>query len=131
MAKLTEEMKEFIKGKLAYIATVDSEGTPSVGPKGSIRVFDDERIGWNEFIGKHTYENLLQNPKVAVAVVERESRQGYRLVGKAEVLSSGPLYDGMKEQLTKLGHPAPKAVVKVSVDSIFSLNFPGAGEKLA
>ncbi len=42
MAKLTQEMMDLVKGKMAYVATVAPDGTPLVGPKASFKVFDDE-----------------------------------------------------------------------------------------
>lgn len=42
MAKLSSEMKAMLEKQLAVIATVSNDGTPNVGPKGSMYVFDDE-----------------------------------------------------------------------------------------
>ncbi|MDO8674368.1 MAG: pyridoxamine 5'-phosphate oxidase family protein, partial [Dehalococcoidia bacterium] len=96
MAKLTDEMKEFVKGKLAYVATIGADGLPNVGPKGGFQVIDDEHLGWTEATFKNTYENVQKNAGVAIAVVERETRKGYRFKGQAEVLTSGPVYEKIK-----------------------------------
>ena len=38
MAQLTEDMKEFIKNNLAWVATVNQDGIPDLGPKMSMFV---------------------------------------------------------------------------------------------
>ena len=130
MAKLTEEMKDFVKGKWAFVATINPEGLPNLGPKASFTVFDDEHIGWKESTGKHTYENLKENPNVAVVVADREKRQGYRFLGKAQLISEGPLYETAKEDNVRLGRRAPFAVVYITVDEIYDVGDARRGTKL-
>ena len=36
MAKIQDNVKDFIKNRLAYVATVDSNGRPNVAPKGYV-----------------------------------------------------------------------------------------------
>lgn len=131
MAKLTDEMKELVKNHQAFIATTCADGAPNIGPKRSTRVLDDEHLFFAEITGKRTYENLKRNPKVAIAVVDRDHVKGYRFVGTAEVLESGPLYDKVKEGVLKMGFPGLKAAVKVHVDEIYNLGIPGAGDRVS
>ncbi|MBI2865642.1 MAG: pyridoxamine 5'-phosphate oxidase family protein [Chloroflexi bacterium] len=132
MAKLTAEIKDFLKGKMAYIATISPEGLPNIGPKGSFAVFDDEHIGWNESTGKQTWANLQKNPNVAVAVVDRETRIGYRFTGKAQLITDGPLYDSRAADYLKRGSKAPLAVVCIAVDGVYDVGAgTSRGKKLA
>ena len=132
MARLTDEMKDFLKGKMVYVATIGPEGLPNIGPKGSFRIIDDEHIGWNESTGKQTFANLQKNPNVAVAVADRETRIGYRISGKAELLTKGPLYDSTAADYAAQGRKAPFAVVSIAVDSIYDVGAgSGRGTKLA
>ncbi len=121
MAKLTQEMIDQVKGKMAYVATVAPDGTPLVGPKASFKVFDDEHVGWNESTGKNIFESLQKNPACALAIMDYEKRQGYRFTGKAEVFTAGPLYEKTKEEYAAAGRSAPIAVVRVAVDDIYLL----------
>ena len=51
--------------------------------------------------------------------------QGYRIVGKAEFVTEGELYEGAKKLAEMLKTPTPpKAAVKVKVEEIYNL---GAG----
>ncbi len=130
MAKLTDEMKELIVNQQAFIATISADGAPNIGPKRSTRVLDDENLFFAEITGKKTYENLKQNPKVAIAVADRDRTKGYRFVGTAEVMESGPLYDKVKAGVLKMGFPDLKAAVKVHIDEIYNLGIPGAGSRI-
>jgi len=125
MAKLTEEIKALLASQQAFIATASPEGVPNIGPKGSTHVLDDEHIAYHELTGGRTWENLQKNPIVAIAVVDRSTMQGYRIVGKAEFVTEGELYEGAKKLAEMLKVPAPpKAAVKVKVEEIYNL---GAG----
>ena len=125
MAKLTEEIKSFIAEHEAFIATASADGMPNIGAKGSTQVLDDEHIVFYELTGGRTWENLQVNPRVAIAVADRSTIKGYRLTGKAELVTEGKLYDGAKKMAEMLKIPVPpKAAVKIKIDEIYDL---GAG----
>jgi len=43
--RLTDKMKEMVERlRLCYVATVTPDGKPNLSPKGSLKVWDDERI---------------------------------------------------------------------------------------
>ncbi|HEX9014816.1 MAG TPA: pyridoxamine 5'-phosphate oxidase family protein [Chloroflexota bacterium] len=132
MATLTQEMKDLIAAQQCYVATVNPDGTPNVGPKRSTRVLDDEHIVYNEVTARQTWTNIRYNPRVAIAVVDREKMKGFRFVGTAEPITSGALFDETVEAMRARGMMAPlTAVVKVTVDRIYNLGIPGAGDQLA
>ena len=130
MAKLTDEMRDLIANYQCFIATVSADGAPNIGPKRSTRVLDDEHLMFAEITGKKTYENLKRNPKVAIAVADRDRTKGYRFIGTADVIESGPLYDKVKEGMLKMGFPGLKAAVKIHIDEIYNLGIPGAGARV-
>ncbi len=132
MATLTPEMKDLIAVQQCFVATVNPDGTPNVGPKRSTRVLDDEHIAFNEVTAKQTWTNIRYNPRVAIAVVDREKMKGYRFVGTAEPVTSGVLFDQAVEIMRARGMMAPlTAVVRVTIDRIYNLGMPGAGEQIA
>ena len=132
MATLTQEMKEMIMSQQCFIATVSPDGVPNNAPKRSTRVFDDETLIYNEGTGGNTYRNILSGSKVAVAVVNREILDGFRIIGTPEVLTEGVIYEKAAEGSLKAGMPKPKAVMLIHIDEIHSLKpGPGAGKKIA
>ncbi len=132
MAKLTDEMKDLVGKQQAFVATASRSGIPNVGPKRSTRVLDDENLVFTEMTGGRTYENLRQNPQLCIAVVDRDQLSGYRFYGKAEVLTSGALFDAATEVAKQRKLPPPKAVVKMKIDEIYNLGMKGGpGKKIA
>ncbi len=131
MAKITEEMKTLIKEQQAFIATATPDGIPSIAPKGSTRVLDEEHIIFSESAGKRTYENIKKNPRVAIVVCDRAQMKCLRFSGKAEIVKSGPLFEKSVESMKKMGAPPPQAVIKVKVEEIYDLGAPGFGKKIS
>lgn len=131
MAKLTEEMKQMIATQQCFIATVRPDGVPSIGPKRSTRVFDDQTLIFTEATGRGTYENLKHNPKVAVGVVNREVLDGYRFVGTATIHESGEIFEQAAAASQQAGRPKPKAAVTIAIEEIYSLKpGPSAGTRI-
>ena len=82
--------------------------------------------------GRRTYENLKRNPNIAIAVLDREKMQGYRFVGKAELITEGELYEQAKQRTEAMKLlTAPQAAVKVKVDEIYSIGAPEPGKRIA
>ena len=130
MSRITDEMKEFVKGQQAFIATATPDGIPSIAPKGTTRVLDEEHIIYSELAGKRTYENVKRNPHVAVIVCDSAQMKCLRFSGTAEMITEGPLFEKSRETMKKLGMPDPRAVVKVKVEEIYDCGLPGFGKKI-
>lgn len=130
MAKITEEMKQAIKGQQAYVATASPNGVPNVAPKGTVEILDDDHIIYSEIAGKHSWENVRKNPRVAIIAGDTSKMQCLRFSGRAEILTEGELFEKGKARMKKMGMPAPKAVVKVKVEEIYDCGVPALGKKL-
>jgi uncharacterized protein len=130
VAKFTQEMKDMIAAQQCFVATVNPDGTPNVGPKRSTRVLDDEHLIYSEVTGNQTWGNVGRGSKVAIAVVDREKRTGFRFLGSPEVVTSGELYAQVAAQMEKAGMPAPKAVVRVRIEKIYDLAPGSAGQEI-
>ena len=134
MTKIPQEIQEFIKGKMGWVATASADGIPNATPKGSVRVIDDQHLVFADLFSRKTRANLKENPKAAVTVVDEKSYKGYQLKGSAELLTAGPIFDQVAEELKKAPMKLPPLnyVVKITVDSIFDQSVgPDAGRKIA
>lgn len=121
MAKLTEDMKKMIETQLAYVATVDSNGNPNIGPKRSMRVYDDSTLVYNENTAKQTMNNILSTGKASVGFADWDKLKGFRFSGKAEIQTEGKMFDEAVEWAKgKMGEP--KAVGIIHIEKIFSLD---------
>ena len=75
--------------RLGFVATVTPGGRPSVSPKGTFLVLDDETIAFGEIRSPQTVTNLTQNPELEVNFVDAFVRKGARLRGRATMVRKG------------------------------------------
>lgn len=134
MSKIPKEVQEFLKGKMAWVATATSDGMPNTTPKGTAQVIDDEHVVFADLFSRKTRENLLANPKVAITVVDEATFKGYQIKGSAEMIESGPMYEQMAEELKKapMKFPPLQYVVYITVESVYDQSVGAeAGKQIA
>ncbi len=134
MVSIPQHVQEFMLGKMGWVATATREGVPNVTPKGTVRILDDQHVIFADLFSLKTRKNLEQNPQVAVTVIDPATAKGYQLKGKAELISSGPIYDDMaaKVKQSSASLPPVSYVVKISVEAIYDQSVgPDAGKQIA
>ena len=134
MVSIPKHVQDFFPGKMAWVATATREGVPNATPKGTVRVMDDQHLIFADLFSLKTRQNLEQNPRVAVTVIDPATAKGYQIKGTAELVTSGPLYDQMAEQIKQSSPslPSPKYVVKITVESVYDQSVgPDAGKQIA
>ncbi|MFU8927827.1 pyridoxamine 5'-phosphate oxidase family protein [Acinetobacter puyangensis] len=131
MNTLDDAMKAMFAKQLPIQATVSKEGLPDIGPKRSLRVYDDHSLIYNENTGGQTLQNLKDGSKIVVAIIDREALDGYRFLGHAELLTEGEAYENCKVFAANNNMKEPKYAVVIHIEEIFSLRSgPNAGKKL-
>ncbi len=118
MAKLTEEARKIIaEFGPALVATASKDGKPNVSAKGSFRVLDDEHIIFANIASPRTIANLKENPQLTAIILDRSTRRGCRIWGRAEILNSGDLFESLSAEFApqrmKVRH-----VVRVTVEEV-------------
>jgi predicted pyridoxine 5'-phosphate oxidase superfamily flavin-nucleotide-binding protein len=129
MGALSEEMKRVVlEQKLGFVATVCSDGTPNLSPKGTTTVWDDDHLVFADIRSPHTVANLRQNPHVEINVVDPIVRKGWRFKGRAELLEDGERYEDGLALLRERGYDATpqrvRTVVVVRVERAAELVSP-------
>lgn len=90
MGVITEDMRRIIdSAMLAFAATIDEDGSPSLSPKSSLVVYDDDHLCFANMASPHTVANLKRNPAIEINVVDVFLRRGYRFKGTAEMMPPG------------------------------------------
>jgi hypothetical protein len=101
--------------KLAFVATVNADGSPNLSPKASLRVYDEDRVAFMDIASPGTIANLRMNPRIEIAVVDFLRRRGYRFSGTAELHQPGsPVHTWLNKWLLEsngAGYPANHAVL--------------------
>jgi predicted pyridoxine 5'-phosphate oxidase superfamily flavin-nucleotide-binding protein len=112
MIKITDDMKEFVNKALAdgvpcLVGTVDPDGSPNIGPKGSVLVFDDATLAYWERSFRGANANVRKNDKVVVyyrnpAAAQRLGSNGaLRFHGRAEVHERDAIREQVKPMVVK------------------------------
>ena len=98
MGILTEDMKRVVRQqRMGFIATVCPDGSPNLSPKGTATVWDDDHLVFADLGSPVTIANLGHNPGCEINVLDVFIRKGYRFKGTAQVLTSGDIFDEIKE----------------------------------
>jgi predicted pyridoxine 5'-phosphate oxidase superfamily flavin-nucleotide-binding protein len=126
MAILTPEMQRVVREqRLGYVATVCSDGTPNLSPKGTTTVWDDDHLVFADIRSPGTVRNLRHNPAIEINVVDPIARKGYRFKGVASVLEEGEQFDEIVARYRTNGTRSPiKAAVLVRVERALPLTSP-------
>ena len=132
MNTLNDTMKAMLAKQLPIQATTSKDGLPDIGPKRSLRVYDDNTLIYNENTGGQTLQNLRDGSKMAIAVIDREALDGYRFVGTAEIFSEGKPFENAEAFAAGNGMKTPKFAVLIHIDDIYTLRSGAdAGKKLS
>lgn len=119
--KMSEEVKKAVaECGPALVATASKSGRPNVSAKGSLRVLDDEHLVFADVRSPRTIANIRENPQVGIICLNPATRKGCRIWGKAEVISSGELFDKMTKELATRNMKVNN-VVKIAVDEAIAL----------
>ena len=126
MGVITDEMKNLVdKQKLGFAATVSSDNTPNLSPKGTITVWDEEHLIFADIKSPKTMENLKQNPSVEINVVDPILRKGYRFKGTATILTDGDKYNKMIVRYKEQGVKSEiNAIALIKVDTVGEVTSP-------
>jgi hypothetical protein len=132
MVSIPKHVQEFLIGKMAWVATAAGDGLPNVTPKGGLKMLDDQHVAFPDLYSLKTRQNLEQNPRIAVTVIDPASAKCYQIKGTVEMIASGPLYEQLAEEWKQSSPSAPsvKYVVKITVESVYDESV-GAGKQIA
>ncbi|WP_293054528.1 MULTISPECIES: pyridoxamine 5'-phosphate oxidase family protein [unclassified Moorena] len=95
---LTAKETEFIAARDSfYMGTVNSNGWPYIqfrgGPKGFLKVLDDQTLGFVDFQGNLQYisvGNLSESDRVFLFLMDYAHRRRLKIWGRAQVIDNNP-----------------------------------------
>src|SRR6478609_7822838 len=121
--RITPELKGFIAGlDTAFLATVSADGAPYIqhrgGPKGFIKVLDDNTLGFADFAGNKQYitiSNLAGNDRAYLFLLDFANRQRIKVWGRARVVENDP---ALMEKLVEPGYRArPERAILFTIEA--------------
>lgn len=85
---LATEMQRLIRDHSAgMVATINDDGTPSVSPKATFVIVDDQTIAFGNIRSPGTLANLRQRPTVEVCFLDVLARKAVRVTGAATIVA--------------------------------------------
>ena len=102
--RLGPEEISFIEAQNTFfLASVSETGWPYIqhrgGPKGFLKVLDENTIGFPEFSGNRQYisfGNILQNSRVSLFLLDYRNRERLKIFGQATLVERGQSLDLLK-----------------------------------
>lgn len=84
---LTEQMRKLIQDHPAgMVATVNSDGSPSVSPKGTFVVLNDRELAFGNIRSPGTVSNIRRNARIEICFIDVLGRKAVRVSGKAGII---------------------------------------------
>lgn len=123
---ITPEIKEFLDlQKLGYVATVNSDGSPNLSPKGTIIGWTEHTLAFANIRSPDTIKNLQSNPNIEINVIDPLLRKGYLFRGKAKILQKNLEFEKIFNHYRKNGVKSPiNSIVLVDVTSVSEVTSP-------
>jgi uncharacterized protein len=128
MAYIDEDVRNVVaQAQLSFVATIDPDGSPSLSPKASVRVYDDTHVVFMDINSPGTIANLRHDDRLEINSVDFLRRRGYRLKGRAEFRDPGDeVFEWLHDRLLRAngpGYPANRAVL-VHVERVLPVLSP-------
>ena len=93
---LNQQAKDLIATfTLGFVATVTPDGRPSVSPKGTFLVLDEDTIAFGEIRSPGTMANLAHCPEAEVNFIDQWKRKGIRVRGPVRVIGKGAEFEAL------------------------------------
>ena len=126
MIEFDDEIRNFVNfQKLGYVATISSDGSPNLSPKGTIAILNDSRLVFANIRSPQTVKNLIKNPSLEINVIDPFSRMGYRFKGIASILSDGNDFKKILDYFEKKGIKSKISdIIVVDVTSFCKITSP-------
>ena len=122
MVTISKDIKNFVNSqKLGYVATVSSDGTPNLSPKGTIIVVDDSTLVFADIRSPQTIQNIQENPSIEINVVDPFQRLGYRFKGSGKIINDG-------EEFKKILDYYKNAGIKSKINSVVVIDIKSMSE---
>lgn len=101
---INEEVKKYIgKSVLCWLATSNKQNEPNVSPKEMFTYQDGQTLLIANIASPKSVNNIVYNPNVCVSFIDVFIQKGFKLKGKARIISKeDPIFSEKVKHLTNL-----------------------------
>jgi len=127
---MSEKFDKEYNGSVGVLASLTVEGNANASPK-HFRIRDENHLEFTDVFSQTLGDVLRKTPGVTVVFFDPQAVIGFRIRGKANLETFGPLFNQAASQLESIGFK-PKAVVSIEIDEVQSLSYGrNTGKKIA
>ena len=113
--KLVEEVK------VVYVATANKKGVPHIAASEGMAFLNKDQIVFRAWFCLKTVQNLGENPKLTLAVLDPKTQEGYQLTGEIDRIEKGAMLDGFAPGKEKRGLPQAEHQLFIRIQEISEL----------
>ena len=96
MGMMSETIRREIDSeRMAYVASVNDDGTPNLSPKATLATVDTDQVAFCDLASPRTLANIAARPAVEANVVDPIRRKGWRLAGTARIVDGGAEFESL------------------------------------
>ena len=80
------------------VSTSDSQGNPNSACKLLVKI-ESDYLYLFDYPAWRTWQNLKQNPKVSMSLLDERQLKCYKINGTVEIIEEGAIHDSMREDI--------------------------------
>lgn len=115
------------KSVLCWLATVSTDNAPNVSPKEVFKAWENNQLIIANIASPQSVRNIKANPAVCVSMIDIFIQKGYKLQGKAGIVTPKmDNFEGMEAALLEItkGQFPFRSIIQIRVDKISPIIAP-------
>ncbi|MEJ5375325.1 MAG: pyridoxamine 5'-phosphate oxidase family protein [bacterium] len=120
---IPKEVEEMIRGNIVIlVATSSLEGVPHLAAARGMTLVDKETVSIKDWLCLQSLDNLSENPRVALSLMDEWGQRGFQLIGTVEMGQVEEMLDGyMSEDEGARLVPQTRSALTVRVERVLEL----------
>jgi predicted pyridoxine 5'-phosphate oxidase superfamily flavin-nucleotide-binding protein len=119
---ILQKVKKLVQQvKVVYVATADKRAVPHIAASEGLTFLNKGQIVFRAWFCLRTVQNLEENPKLTLAVLDPETQEGYQLTGEINRIEKGAMLDGFVPGKEKRGLPQAEHQLFIHIQEISEL----------
>ena len=122
--EILEKVKRLVrKSGIVFLATTDRKGTPHIAASEGMTFTEDGKALFKAWFCLKTIENLSENGKLSLAILNPKTKEGYQILGEIERIDRGAILDGYGPDNEEkwAGYPQAEHQLLIRVQKVASL----------
>lgn len=106
----------------AFVATSDANGNPHLAAGRGVSAYEPNLLVFEAWFCQTTLRNLQENPKVAVAIADPATGEGYQFTGLVDKKEDTAVLNGYLPDLEPPGLPQVQWRLEIKVESVMAFS---------